>query len=272
MRHLGILILILGTSCAALHAQQPAPDSAIQQRQAPRSSYDPMAQGKAIGQPKGIVETTLAGVNPRNTDYGIAVADWRKEVFENTLRQFYFWSLLALTLMFGASLMANGWFMRERDRRLTISADLVAQLYNAYVTSRARAFEAIGKHNRLVEKCNRLDTECAKLKAEMTEVVQTEAPGVNYDLAKQDRNAQSDPREEQDVLPNLPPATDELGTGEASDVDQLRAKLTQTESILQRKTAQLQASNNQITNLRKRLTQAHDTLQGRRQDTGAAKQ
>jgi hypothetical protein len=265
MRRLGILILALGTSCAALHAQQPAPADAPQQRPTARSSYDPIAQGKGTGQQKGIIETTLAGVNPRNTDYGIVVADWRKEVFENTLRQFYFWSVLTLALMLGASLMANGWFMRERERRLTISADLVAQLYNAYVTSRAQAFEVIGKHNRLVEKYNRLDTEFSKSKAERTEAVEAEVPGVNYDVAKQDRIAHSDSIEEQNLLPQASTATDDPGTVQMCEVDQLRARLTETESTLQRKIAQLQASNNQVTNLRKRLTQAHDALQGQRQ-------
>jgi hypothetical protein len=231
-----------------------------------------MAQGRGTGQPKGIVETTLAGVNPRNTDYGILVTDWRKEIFENTLRQFYFWSLLPLTLMFGASLMANGWFMRERERRLTISADLIAQLYNAYVTSRARAFEVIGKHNRLVEKYNGLDTEFSKLKAERTEAVEAEASGVNYDVAKQDRIAHSDSVEEQNLLPRVSSATDDPGTVETCEVDQLRTKLTETESTLQRKIAQLQASNNQVTNLRKRLTQAHDALQGQRQGKLVAEQ
>jgi hypothetical protein len=262
MRHLGILILVLGTSCAALHAQQPAPDSAIQQRQAPRSSYDPMAQGKAIGQPKGIVETTLAGVNPRNTDYGIVAGDWRKEVFENTVRQFYFWFLLALTLMVGASLMANGWFMRERERRLTISADLIAQLYNAYVTSRARAFEVIGKHNRLVEKYNRLDEEVTALRT----ATSLDAPAetrISPDFAdaKDSKTAElGDEKETGSTSTTLSDSQEPANEVEA----ELRTKLEEVTLKLKRKAAQLQAKDNQITNLRSRLTLAHDSLQGER--------
>jgi hypothetical protein len=266
MRRLGVLILVLGTSCAALHAQQLAPGPATEERPTARSSYDPMAQGKGTGQPKGIVETTLAGVNPQNTDYGIAVADWRKELFENTLRQFYFWSLLALTLMFGASLMANGWFMRERERRLTISADLIAQLYNAYVTSRARAFEVIGKHNRLVEKYNRLDEEAVGLRTKIAAAATKETDDIGsaeitYEVAKREREPlPTPPSEAKESMECVTVVEDQS----PSETDQLQAKLAEMELQLQRKAAQLQAKENQITNLRSRLSKAHDAFEGQK--------
>jgi hypothetical protein len=266
MRRLVILILVLSTSCGALHAQQPATGAATQERPTARSSYDPMVQSKGTGQPKGIVETTLAGVNLQNTDYGIVVADWRKEVFENTLRQFYFWSLLALTLMLGVSLMANGWFMRERERRLTIAADLIAQLYNAYVTSRGRAFEVIGKHNRLVEKYNRLDEEATELRDKIATVAKTElddtAPAeITYEMAKREREpVLVTPTEAKESAEGVTISEDQLSL----ETDQLRAKVAEMELQLHRKTAQLQAKENQITNLRSRLTKAHDAFEGQK--------
>ena len=72
--------------------------------QADRSSYDPMAHQRLATQPKGIVETTLAGINPRDRNYGAVVGDWRKEVFENTVHQVYFWSLILLGMGFGVFL------------------------------------------------------------------------------------------------------------------------------------------------------------------------
>ena len=45
----------------------------------------------------------------------------------------------------------------------------------------------------------------------------------------------------------------------------LRAQLKDFETKLQRKDAQLQAKENQITNLRSRLTRAHNSLEGERQ-------
>ena len=160
MKRYGIPIVMLLLSLGVANGQQMQKRTA--QPTAPqtttRSSYDPMARGTGNGQPQGIVETTLAGVNPQNKDYGVTVGDWRKEVFENTIGRIYFWSLVVLSLGLGCSLMANGWLLRERERRLNISADIVAQLYNAYVGSRAKALEVIGKHNALVgaESCARI--------------------------------------------------------------------------------------------------------------------
>jgi hypothetical protein len=51
---------------------------------------------------------------------------------------------------------------------------------------------------------------------------------------------------------------------EPSEVGSLKAKLADVETKLQRKTAQLQAKDNQITNLRERLSKAHDSLEGQR--------
>ena len=157
MKHLAVMILLVGMSPRPLSAQVIATNGAPQQS-AGRASYDPMAHGKQTGQPKSIVEMTLAGVNPQEKDYGAVVAGWRKEVFENTLEAFYFWALLGSALALGVSIVGNCWLLRQRDQRLAVSADIVAQLYNAYVTSRARTLEVIGKHNRLVEKYDRLDS------------------------------------------------------------------------------------------------------------------
>jgi predicted nucleic acid-binding Zn-ribbon protein len=51
---------------------------------------------------------------------------------------------------------------------------------------------------------------------------------------------------------------------EPGEVDNLRAQLSEVETKLQRKTAQLQAKDNQITNLRERLSRAHDSLEVQR--------
>ena len=91
------------------------------------------------------------------------VGDSRQEVFENTLHQIYFWGLIVLGMGLGISLTGNGWLLRERERRLTISADVVTQLFNAYIGSRAKALEVIGKYNSLVDRYNKLDGEKQRL-------------------------------------------------------------------------------------------------------------
>ena len=246
-------------------SKQPgtAQSTAIPPATSSRSSYDPMARGKGTGQPKGIVETTLAGVNPQNKDYGVTVGDWRKEVFENTIGRIYFWSLVVLSLGLGCSLMANGWLLRERERRLSISADIVAQLYNAYVGSRAKALEVIGKHNALVERYNRLSDEKSALALQLAgQKVEEGASQMDYDRATQDKGIQqSTPADER----LFPAKEDGDRDADLPEVDMLRAQLKDFEAKLQRKDAQLQAKENQITNLRSRLTRAHNSLEGERQ-------
>jgi hypothetical protein len=221
-----------------------------------------MASGKAAGTPKGIVETTLAGINPQDRDYGRTIEDWRKEIFENTLERGYFWALLMVGAGFSVSLVGNGWLLRERERRLVLSADVVTQLYNAYVGSRVKASEVIAKYNRLVDRYNRLDGENQQL-AQRTagDSAKVDQAELDFNQAREDRGASSLPRcvtrsSAQETLPSHEAELAEIGT--------LKAHLAEFETKLQRKTAQLQAKDNQITNLRERLNRAHDNLEGQR--------
>jgi len=251
MKHwtFAVLLLLLSVGTAgAFETDHPAPD---------RSSYDPMALGKRAEQPKGIIETTLEGINPRNRNYGEVVADWRQDAFGNTLRQAYFWSLIGLGMGLGISLAGNGWLLRERERRLTISADVVTQLFNAYTGSRAKALEVIGKYNALIDRYNRIDGELCTLKAS---IAAEAAP--NSDAVSEFEQAKSD-------KPGEPPCANETDehVPEQESADgyaALSGKVTELETRLRRREAQLQAKDNQITNLRGRLARAHDSLEGER--------
>jgi hypothetical protein len=257
MRRLSVVIFLAGTSFFVLHARSVRPDPA-QHQPSGRSSYDPMARGNGTGQPKGIVETTLAGVNPKDTDYGVVVADWRKEVFENTLHEIYFWAVIGLTMMLGTSVIGNGWLLRQREQRLAITADITTQIYNAYVTARARAFDVISRHNKLVERYNRLEDEAAELRARATVDVQPEpAQSADFDDARGAKSAEFS-------IPTDPRLSNTESAEAKEDEAELQGKLEELETKLRRKEAQLQAKDNQITNLRNRLTQAHDSLQGER--------
>lgn len=230
--------------------------------QAGRSSYDPMAHQWQTQRHKGIVETTLAGINPQNRNYGAVVGDWRKEVFENTLHQIYFWSLILLGMGFGVSLTGNGWLLRDRERRLTISADIVTQLFNAYIGSRAKALEVINKHNALVDRYNALDSQRQRLENQIAELsekpVQSE---LDFSQVRQGRGDMEEPQSTPaETVPNEPQKREAV----YPEVESLKAQLAEVETKLQRKTAQLQAKDNQITNLRERLSRAHDSLEEQR--------
>jgi hypothetical protein len=238
--------------------------------QADRSSYDPMAHQAQAKQPTGIIETTLAEVNPQNRDYGAQVGEWRKEVLEDTLHQIYFWSLILLAMGLGISIAGNGWLLRERERRLSISADVVTQLFNAYIGSRAKALEVIAKHNVLVDRYNTLDREkrrlADKIASSSNKPVQ---PELDFNQAREDRGASIQ-------VPSVATAVASVASPvletEPGEIDNLRARLSEVETKLQRKAAQLQAKDNQITNLRERLSRAHDSLEVQRGGKPAANQ
>jgi len=238
--------------------------------QADRSTYGPMAHQAQAKQPTGMIETTLAGINPQNRDYGAQVAEWRKEILEDTLHQIYFWSLILLAMGLGISIAGNGWLLRERERRLSISADVVTQLFNAYVGSRAKALEVIAKHNTLVDRYNTLDGEKQRLADQIAssskKPVQSE---LDFNRAREDRGASIQvPSAATGVASDASPVLET----EPGEVDNLRAQLSEVETKLQRKTAQLQAKDNQITNLRERLSRAHDSLEVQRSGKPAANQ
>jgi hypothetical protein len=266
-----VLVLLLSMGAASGQQTQPLATQATANPQAPssRRSYDPMAHGKANVQPKGIVETTLAGINPQNKDYGTVVADWRKEVFETAVNRIYLWSIFILCLVLSVSLLGNVWLVRQRQRRLAISANIVVQLFNAYVGSRAKALEVIGKYNALVERYNRLNDDMNTSTSEQPgDSVEKAQHKVDYDRAKQDKGtAQSGPNAvaTSPVEPVVEPDR------EVSEFEALRSQLQEYETKLQRKDAQLQAKDNQITNLRGRLTRAHDSLEGERLQKSGAK-
>jgi hypothetical protein len=267
MKHSGIAIAIMLLLLGSANGEEAQPSAtqsiAIPQRTSSRSSYDPMAGAKDAGHPKGIVETTLAQVNPQNKDYGAVIADWRKEVFETTVNRAYLWSVVVLCLMLSVSLLGNSWLTRDRQRRLAISSNIVVQLFNAYVGSRAKGLETIGKYNGLVERYNRLNDEKCALALQLASQKEEEAASkIDYDRAKQDKVAQQSAPIEG---PLLPITQDGAGDAEAAEINLLRTRLNELGTRLQRKDAQLQAKENQITNLRSRLTRAHDSLEGERQ-------
>ena len=192
----------------------------------------------------------------------IVVEDWRQDVFGNTLRQVYFWGLIVLGMGFGVSLAGNGWLLRERERRLTISADVVTQLFNAYIGSRAKALEVIGKYNSLVNRYNKLDEERQRLVDQVAGLSgDPRQPELDFNQARVDRAATV--QSPSVATPAVPNDVVEHDT-EPSGVETLRSQLAEFETKLQRKTAQLQAKDNQITNLRERLSRAHDNLEGQR--------
>jgi hypothetical protein len=258
MKRIGPATLLLAASLGMAFGQQSQPTPGPEGR----SSYDPMAGASGSGQPKGIVESTLAGVNPHDKDYGQVIEDWRKEIFENTIGEIYLWAVVVLGAGFGCALIGCGWLRRERERRLAVSADIVTQLFNSYIGSRAKSLELIAKYNSLVERYNRLHNETNDLKEQLARQPDAATTSeLDYNRAKQDRGSTvASPSRPETVT-----VASDRDTGDSPlEVDNLRSQLAEYETQLQRKRAQLEAKDNQISNLRNRLTRAHDSLEGQR--------
>ena len=203
------------------------------------------------------------------TDYGDIVEDWRKEVFDTAVNRIYLWSIFVLCLVVSVSLLGNVWLLRQRQRRLAISANIVVQLFNAYVGSRAKSLEVIAKYNALVERYNRLNDDRNTATSEQASDSDDKSQHrVDSNRAKQDKGiAQSGST----AVTTSPTAPKVDADGNVSEFEALRSQLQEYETKLQRKDAQLQAKDNQITNLRGRLTRAHDSLEGERLQKSEAK-
>jgi hypothetical protein len=135
----------------------------------PRSSYDPGAAGVAKSQQQSGVATALQKINPQDKDYGAMVEQGRIAAFEETLDNFYWRSCMVLTVLLMLATMYIVWLWRERELRLRISADIVAQLYNSHVAARAKAIETIEKHNQLVRRYNAQSVEIGAMREAITQ-------------------------------------------------------------------------------------------------------
>ena len=120
----------------------------------------------------------------------------------------------------------------------------------------------IAKYNSRVERKIRLHNETNHLKEQLARQSEpATAPELDYSQAKQDRGSTSASSSESEIANVL----SDSGTGGSQpEVDNLRSQLAEYETQLQRKKAQLEAKDNQISNLRNRLTKAHDSLEGQR--------
>src|SRR6185437_651501 len=101
---------------------------------------------------------------------------------------------MLLGMGFGVSLTGNGWLLRDRERRLTISADIVTQLFNAYIGSRSKALEVIARHNALVDGYNTLDSERQRLVEQIADLSRDPVqPELDFNQAREEQNSAVQP-------------------------------------------------------------------------------
>lgn len=154
LRLLPLTVLFVFASFASIsHAQASAFGSV------PRADYDP---GYA-SHPTPIIHRTVAQTlrqeyNPSGTNYGVLLQNLTSAAMEDTIDQLYFWGLLFAVACLGFETIYVYYLRRERRRRLWISSEIVAQVYNAYHHAREKALGAIAAHNELVKERDQVST------------------------------------------------------------------------------------------------------------------
>ena len=236
----------------------------------PRSSYDSAAQAGTKGQQQSGVSTALQKVNPQDKNYGAAIEQGRIAVLEQTVEDFYWWYCVVSTGVLFLLVMYVMWLWREREMRLKVSADIVSQLYNSYVTARAKALDAIEAHNNLAKRYNAKLLEMAAMSQASTNKEGKTAAKESIEEAEKLRTKRSNlTRETTPVETNIV-GQDTSGTDnvpekkleedfEGEDVEELKERIRQL-------AAQKKASEQKVANLRTQLSRAHHSLQTYRGD------
>jgi sarcosine oxidase delta subunit len=101
-------------------------------------------------------EFLLKRCNPTGFDYGAWLERRRETFLQDTVRSPAFWYSLSVTLW---SLLLTASCLKlllDNRRRMRITAEMLADIYSHDVYSRQMAKEAIERHNRHMEQCNRV--------------------------------------------------------------------------------------------------------------------
>jgi len=100
-------------------------------------------------------EFLLKQFNPSNLDYGAWMEERRQVFLDASVRNPYFKysSSVTLALLLLAAICAKQWI--DRRRVMWITAEMMTDLYNHDLYSRAVAEKAIQKYNQHIERCNR---------------------------------------------------------------------------------------------------------------------
>jgi hypothetical protein len=144
--------LLIGLTIAHAYGLQRATDSAP-----PKSRTD--AAGVRVQSPYQHQDTwyefVLKQFNPSNVDCGDWLEQQRRNLIELRLKNSYFryslWTTIALIVAAAICLKQR----IDHRRTMSITAEMMADLYNQDVYSRAVAQEAIERYNKHIERCNR---------------------------------------------------------------------------------------------------------------------
>jgi hypothetical protein len=112
-----------------------------------QSSYDPATQQRSPKPPDGFLDFTLKRVNPSDKNYGQCFDEGRAVLFEETLRNGYFWSNLIALGLLGCLLVIIVYQHRIGVRREWGAAEILAQFERSLQRSNAQVDEATKRNH-----------------------------------------------------------------------------------------------------------------------------
>jgi hypothetical protein len=166
------------TVVASIQSQTDDATARIQRQR----RYDPQAGVPTIR--PGIFENSLKSINKQDVDYGAQLARWRQVMVESTIQSVTYWTTITLA---GELLLACTYILcllRERDRRLEITTNIVTQIINWYYYTRSHAVDAIERHNALIEDYSAVAEQLSASRAQrrggdiLDALLRTEAAGI----------------------------------------------------------------------------------------------
>ena len=178
-------------------------------------------------------EFGLKQFNPSNVDYSNWVEQLRRNLIELRFKNPYFlysaWTSIALILT--AAICLKQWI--DHQRALSITAEMMADLYNQDTYSRQVAQEAIERYNRHIERCNRAielgdnpvglalgSNEMEQLRTELMRV------GEERDIAIRDRDlAREELRRKSEILADMSVRLDSTASKSATSPAKTTADL-----------------------------------------------
>ena len=264
-------ILLLGLSSLATFAQSNDRPSETKQQQTSTDGarlkgqrrYDPPGGRKQIIK-GGPLEALLDSINQQDIDYGAKLADARQIFLGGTIENLYFWIIVAEGVTVLILVLYVFWLFRERGNRLEISVNIVTQLANSYLYTRARAVDAIRRHNQLVDNYNVMAEKQTKQnfaeQAAATSVVRASAGEQATEIPTQGES----PLPEPELTSNSKSNSAEQMTTQDAPPDQVKMTKQQYKALIEEtkrnatrgSAQQVAALNQQVRNLREQLNMA----------------
>jgi len=264
------IILLLGLSAATFAQSSNRPSETKQQqtnadaaRLKAQRRYDPPGGRKQIIK-GGPLEGLLDSINQQDIDYGAKLADARQIFLGGTVENLYFWIIVAEGVTVLILVLYVFWLFRERGNRLEISVNIVTQLANSYLYTRARAVDAIRRHNQLVDNYNVMAEKQTKQnfaeQAAATSVVPASAGEQATEIPTQGES----PLPEPELTSNSKSNSAEQMTTQDAPPDQVKMTKQQYKALIEEtkrnatrgSAQQVAALNQQVRNLREQLNMA----------------